>query len=266
MGTLESCCGGSDDKERTQNTTKRDNKVYDNDLEQQAKDFKLDRKKYYDGEEGKYRGENAKEIQNKRWEWYQKNTKLFSLILKNNGFDDEDIKLSMEHSKPLGMKQAFYDKFIELINTAVKKANIRLKEEYPDIGKVRVILQGSYTVGYSSNPFKGARYIPNYLFMPDKKSDYDFRCYAEGLDGYVEKLRKDGKEIKDRSEFDPNQSHLIRPKSVGIIFPEFTELEKEFETLSKEYFDGKSVRLQISVVTKNIDFEPNEWDYEIKVE
>ena len=234
------------------------------DLEQQARDFKLSRKKHYDGEEGEFRGNNDVYIQYQRWLWYTKNTTLFSKVLKNNGFEEEDIKLSNEHKKPLGMKQGFYDEFVKLLKETIPKAQARVKEEYPDIGKIRVILQGSYTVGYSSNPFKGDRYIPNWLFMPDKKSDYDFRCYAKGLNGYIEKLRKDGKEIQDRSEFDKDQAHLIRPHSIGVVFPEFKGLEDEFATLSKKYY-GKAIRLQISLVTKNILFEPNPWDYEIDV-
>ena len=234
------------------------------DLEQQARDYTLSRKKHYDGEEGEFRGANAVYIQYQRWLWFEKNLTLFNMVLKQNGFDEEDIKLSAQHKKPLGMKQALYDEFKQLLNTTVPKAQSRLKEEYPDAGKIRIILQGSYTVGYSSNPFKGDRYKPNWLFMPNKKSDYDFRCYAKGLDGYVEKLRKDGKEIKDRGS--QGKPHIIYPKSIGVIFPEFKTLEDEFETLSKKYFDGKSVRLQISVVTKNIEFEPNPWDYEMQIE
>ena len=247
---------------------KKDSKLIEIGLELQAKDFQLSRKKHYDGEEGIFRGENGVYIQYQRYLWWQKNTKLFSLVLKNNDFKEEDIKLSNEHKKPLGMVQEFYDEFKKMIVIAVQKVNKRLIEdkEYPDIGKIRVILQGSYTMGFSQNPFKGDRYIPNWLFMPKKKSDYDFRCFASGLNGYVEKLRKDGKEIKDRSEFDEAQSHMIRPFSVGVIFPEFKDLENEFEEKSKKFNDGKEIRLQISLVTKNILFEPNPWDYEIEIE
>ena len=233
------------------------------DLEDRAKAFVTVRTFHHPStEEGKYRLEHETEIQNKRWEWYKKNSKLFALILKNNGFDEEDIKCSMDGTKPIGMKIEFFNEFKQLLFNSIKEISNRMESDYPDLGDIRVVLQGSYTVGYSSNPLKGDRYIPNYLFMPSKKSDYDFRCFAENLDGYVDKLRKDGIEIDDRAN--KGKPEVIKPKSVSNIFPEFTKLIKDFEEISKKYFDGKSVKLQITVFTKNINFEAYPWDFEMK--
>eukprot|EP00483_Globobulimina_turgida_P011500 UN11522 len=97
------------------------------------------------------------------------------------------------------MKMGLFNDFKKDLFKTINQAKVRIQKELGQELKPRVILQGSYTVGYSSNPFKGDRYIPTYLFDPTQKSDYDFRLYADGLDTYVEKLRNDGIEIKDRS-------------------------------------------------------------------
>ena len=233
-------------------------------LREEANAFELNRIKHKSyTEEGKFRLDNARMIQYKRWEWYQENSELFSLILQNAGFNKEDIDLSMKHIKPLGMVSDFYDEFQTLVANSTDIIAKRMSNEYPDLdfGKLRIVLQGSYTVGYSSNPRKGDRYIPNYLFKPDKNSDYDFRCFSPGLSKYIELLRQKGIEILDRGS--TGTAYIIKPKSINVIFPEFDDLIKDFRHLSKKYNDGNEIDLQITVYSENIGFEPNPWDYEL---
>eukprot|EP01084_Bolivina_argentea_P092679 166717_1 len=276
MGTdLSNCCGDGNrdaaepDKNRrniVKKHTKNDEEKL-SDLEKRAKEFKLSRFKAKIGtEESDWRTANTLDIMQKRWKWYQDNIELFSLVLQNNGFEKKDIECAINGTKPLGMKIGLYNDFKQNLCAAINKAKLRIKNELGNRKlNLRVILQGSYVVGYSSNPFKGDRHIPNWLFDPTKKSDYDFRCYGEGLDEYVEQLRNNGMKIEDRSKYNPDQYYMILPSSVGKVFPEFEALGKQFDELSKKHI-GKKVRLQISVVTKNINFEPNPWDMEINME
>jgi len=266
MGACTVCGTSSADTEKQ--------KVYDEagkasiteqDLQRQAAEWKQNRTYYGQGEEDKFRGENAMDIMQKRWQWYQDNKQLFALILKNHGFAEEDISASMEHTRPLGMTAALYGEFTKLLRTAAQAAMNRVRSEHPELqlGELMIVLQGSYIVGYSSNPRKGDRYIPNWLFDPTNKSDYDFRCYAHGFDQYVTKLRESGTEIKD---WGGDRSHIIRPEYIGVMFPEFEKLIEDFKELTKKYFNGKSVGLQVTVMTKDTTAKPFPWDFQVDLD
>eukprot|EP01084_Bolivina_argentea_P231110 389825_1 len=119
------------------------------------------------------------------------------------------------------MKLDLYTAFKEELFKSVNAAQKRISSESGKNMKLRIVLQGSYVPGYSSNPRKGDRYIPNYLFDPSKKSDFDFRVYGDGLDEYVKYLRDNGKEIEDRGK---DQEHLIQPESITVVITEFAGL------------------------------------------
>ncbi len=255
------------------------------------------RKKHYSPEKEKdFRFKNARDLQNKRWKWYQNNTELWKLVLRNHGFAADDIECAVNDTKPLGMNRGLFNEFKQALFASVATAQKRIKKEAKQSLKLRVVLQGSYVYGFSQNPIKGDRYVPNWLFIPSNKSDFDFRCYGEGVDAYVahlrkalepkvSKLKKEAKKLKDSGKKkeakkkeseaeayivhdratkynDTASAHLIIPASVGLIFPEFKALEKTFLALSEKHM-GKKVKLQVSLFTKNINFEPNPWNMEM---
>ena len=82
------------------------------------------------------------------------------------------------------------------------------------------------------------------------------------MDGYIDKLRKDGKQIQDRSE--QGKPWVIDPDSINVVFPEFAQLIDQFQQISKKYSNGRVIPLQISVLTKYSAFEANPWDFEVE--
>eukprot|EP01083_Nonionella_stella_P287346 978053_1 len=135
--TKELAKDAADDEKKTAD------KFDDPDLEKQAKEYILSNftpqtfnrfflsreKARINTPESDYRTANVKEIQNKRFKWYEDNIKLFSLVLRTAGFKDEDIKCSIDGTKPLGMTKPLYDDFNKELAIYVNKANQRITKE-----------------------------------------------------------------------------------------------------------------------------------------
>lgn len=131
-----------------------------------------------DNEEKNYRISNEAELQEKRWEWVQTNPEEYINLLRKAGLSDESISAMSTRKFPLGFKD---EEQYERYRSDLFKTLQQISNNSGIIG-FRVIQQGSYITGYSSNPRKGDRTLPNHIF--GKNSDLDLRITARNLDEY----------------------------------------------------------------------------------
>ncbi|MCP3940677.1 MAG: hypothetical protein GY710_04250 [Desulfobacteraceae bacterium] len=205
------------------------------------------KKKYdYSTSEYHYRLKNVKVLQNARWLWVQNHPEDYVNLLRKAGITDKAISAMSERKYPLGFSnQDQYDTYVmELINvmqTIEKKYNIH---------KIRVVQQGSYITGYSSNPRKGSRKLPDHIFH--KESDLDFRMSGVGIGIYIKTLKKKPKAWDDA----PN---LLYPDSVGEVFPEVQFFLEKWASII-----GRQIQATIDT-DPGPEFEPNPWDWEIQI-
>jgi len=206
--------------------------------------------------ESDFRNTNAQDIMRKRWDWVQANPKKYVNLMRKAGMDDIKIQNCLDRTCPLDFKDpAQYQE----LQGSLRELGRKLYKTITDAGvKVphpvfRVIQQGSSIPGYSSNPRKGQRYVPNYLYDPKKGSDTDIRVYLAGLDEYVKILEKNGTVVQTKSVY----PHMVEPNNAHVVFPELGAWIYEWQIkLDTE------VQVTLNMKPNDPAFEPNEWDNE----
>lgn len=132
--------------------------------------FELSRHKHHvhndDGtinEENQWRCDNAKLIQETRWQWVKDNPHDFVNLMRHMEFTDESIQAMIDRDRPLDFKsRADFEECTNDLSDCAAKI-----KERTGITNMRFIQQGSSITGYSSNPRKGERFTPNYLYAPN---------------------------------------------------------------------------------------------------
>jgi len=210
-----------------------------------------------------FRNNNAEHIMSKRWEWVQNNPEKYVNLMRKGGMKDERIQDCLNGTCPLDFADpAQFQKCQGSLRELGRKlhkiiTDAGVKVEHPVF---RVIQQGSSIPGYSSNPRKGRRYVPNYLYDATKGSDTDFRVVLSGLKEYVQILRTKGTASRPgpiKIETKSVYPDMVEPDSAAKVFPELGAWIEEWQKIMK-------TEIQITMNMKSDDpaFEPKEWDNE----
>ena len=210
------------------------------------KSFKLDTKKLPKGTlESDYRIQNAGSLQQKRWDWIQSMPTEYLIALQQTpGILPDDVVDLIKGNRPLGFSSNLqYNQF----TSELKEAFQKISRETTLTG-FRVIQQGSWVTGYSSNPRKGQRVVPSHLF--NENSDLDFRITAKGIEKYVGQL-------KDPIKYKQYYENIIEPDQLIKVFP-------ELDAFSSHWTQKLGRDIQISIVVPPVEnFDPKPWDQEL---
>jgi hypothetical protein len=157
------------------------------------------------------RMENSKEIQWRRWEWMNRNPETYVNLMREQGENDADIQQMLSRQKPLD-----FDNLVdfEAFKIDVKSLKLQLTEAY-ELAALRFIQQGSSITGFSTNPVKGDRDVPNYIYNKAEGLDLDFRVYSQNLQDLYD--QSNNIELKSRPEL---SVRLVEPSSARDLMPE----------------------------------------------
>lgn len=181
----------------------------------------------------------ADEIQEARWDWIRDHPATYINMLRESGISDKDIQAMSLRQKPLDFKtREQYLTFQSQFRDAF----------FQDTELVDAVFvqQGSSVAGYSSNPRKGDRFIPNYLFGKD--SDIDIKVSSEGLADVLRRHPR-ASELKFK-EFDPD---ILEPESVPLVFPKLSEVTNRWSKKLKR-------PIQVIVFTQPDRLTIKPWD------
>jgi hypothetical protein len=176
----------------------------------------------------------------------------FTNTLREANFSDEDIQRAFDRKQPLDFTSLqAYEECVKDLEDVRKTI-----ERRTGVKNLRCVQQGSSIPGFSTNPNKGHRYLPNYL-TDRVKSDTDLRFSGDGMKEYIEKVRLEGKTVNVK-KYAP---HLIDnyDGSNGILFP-------ELEAMAKKWVDDKRVYLTVQFTIfeeYKPYFEPGFWDNDL---
>ena len=196
--------------------------------------------------EGQYRVRHAQALQFERWSWVQTFTPEYVGLLQKAGISYESIEAMALRRYPLGFaSEEQFASYREDLRQTLDRVT-----ERSGLKEFRVIQQGSYVTGYSSNPLKGDRSIPNHIF--NSESDLDLRISASGL---AEHVKTNNISFETR-ELYPN---LVKPDQLMKILPELDQFRKLWE-------ERLGRRLQITIdLYPTEQFEPKPWDWELSL-
>ena len=185
------------------------------------------------GTEGTWRAEHALQCQLARWNWVQTNPGRWINMLRRAGYSDADIDLCNSRAKPLD--------FFSLDDYEECKADLRAAaaaiEARCGISNARFIQQGSSCTGFSTNPFKGLRYMPTHIYH--ESSDTDFRFIGVGVADAVAAATARGVHVDVRPG-----AGVLKPSSAPHVFPELQTVSDKWSSRVR----GKSSCLQFTVV------------------
>jgi len=165
--------------------------------------------------------------------------------MRKAGISDESIEAMSLRIYPLGFSsEEQYLEYKDNILSVLKEF-----EDSSSISNLRIIQQGSYVAGYSSNPRKGMRSIPTHIY--NEESDLDFRLSGTGIKEYI-----------NSNDLHPEVKlyfpDLVEPDQLSVVFP---QLEDCLETWRKKL--GRGIQVTISMKL-GPEFEPLPWDWEWK--
>jgi len=203
--------------------------------------FKLKDKK---SEDYQYRMNNGWKLLYERWDWYVNNIGTFVNLLREQGYSDQEISDCIHRKRFLGF--ASVENFEEYKSDIVKI--LKDIEATTPVKNFRCILQGSNIAGYSSNPLKGSRSLPDYVYDAKLGSDMDFRILGDNIPQLIDQIRSTGVEIA--TKVGGERSHILEPSSVSLVFPQFQPL-----------IDKHGGSLQVIVYMKDVIFFPCPWEY-----
>lgn len=199
------------------------------------------------GAEGVWRSENVLQCQMARWHWVQANSVRWINMLRRAGFPDEDIDMCNARSKPLDfLSLADYEECKEDLRAAAKAIEARC-----GVKAAHFIQQGSSCTGFSTNPFKGLRFIPTHVYHDT--SDTDFRVIGEGMRTAVDDAAKGGVHVIERPG-----AGVLKPSCGPEVFPELKAVSDKWSL----HVRGKSSSLQFTIVLdpESDAARPKLWD------
>ncbi len=193
------------------------------------------------------RMKNSSEIQWARWQWMNDNPIDYVNLMRQQGYLDEDIQHMLSRKKPLDFDSI---EDFEQFKSEVRELQGQLTADY-QLKNLRFIQQGSSITGFSTNPRKGDRDIPNYIFNKAEGSDLDFRIHADNIESIYDPNK--GIELKTQPGL---EIRLIEPSSAGVVVPELITFADVWKTKIKQ-------DMQFTLVLDyNKEFEPKHWDWE----
>jgi len=183
-----------------------------------------------------------------RWDWYVNNIGTFVNLLREQGYSEEEISDLLKRKRLLGFESI--EKFQEYVNDIT--TIIREIESTTPVKNLRVVLQGSNITGYSANPLKGSRFLPDYVYDAKLGSDLDFRILGDNIPELINELRNKG--IQVSTKVGGGRDHILEPDDVLTVFPQW-----------KSLIDKHNGALQVIVFLKNVSFYTCPWEYELNL-
>ena len=199
------------------------------------------------GAEGLWRNEHFLQCQMARWHWVQHHPVRWINMLRRAGFPDEDIDMCNARTKPLDFYSlADYEECKEDLRAAAKAIETRC-----GVKAAHFVQQGSSCTGFSTNPFKGLRFIPTHIYHDD--SDTDFRLIGEGMRQAVDAAAKGGVHVIERPG-----AGVLKPSNGPEIFPELRAVSDKWSPRVR----GKSSQMQFTIVIDpdSAAARPKLWD------